>query len=67
VPSQQLQGQLQTQVIALWTNNIKSRVNYRRVLEEKDIDAEKQTSKQRKIKGNKNDITQNFRILNKEY
>jgi hypothetical protein len=53
VPSQQLQGQLQTQHSVDTGNyimdkhNIKSKTNYRRVLEEEHIHAEKQTNKQR--------------------
>jgi hypothetical protein len=50
VPSQQLQGQLQTQHSVDTSNyimdrhNIKSSTNYRQVLEEKHINAEKQTN-----------------------
>jgi hypothetical protein len=53
VPSQQLQGQLQTQHSVDTSNyimdnhNIKSKSNYRQALEEKHITAEKETNKQK--------------------
>jgi hypothetical protein len=73
VPGQQLQGQLQTQHSVDTGNyimdkqNIKPKINYRKLLEEKHINGEvnKQTSKQTKMRGNKNYITQNIRIVNK--
>jgi hypothetical protein len=54
VPSQQLQGQLQTQHSVVTSNyimdkhKIKSKTNYRQALERKNINAEKQTNKQMK-------------------
>jgi hypothetical protein len=47
-------------------HNIKPKINYRKLLEEKHINVEsKQTSKQTQMRGNKNYITQNIRIVNK--
>jgi hypothetical protein len=53
VPSQQLQGQLQTKHSVGTGNyimdkhNIKSKTSYRQILEEKNSNAEKQTNKRR--------------------
>jgi hypothetical protein len=66
VPSQQLQDQLQTQHSVDTGNyitdkqNIKPKINYRQVLEEKHINGEskQRTSKQTKMRGNNNYITQ---------
>jgi hypothetical protein len=47
-------------------HNIKPKINYRKLLEEKHINGEsKQTNKQTKMRGNKNYIKQNIRIVNK--
>jgi hypothetical protein len=73
VPSQQLQGQLQTQH-SVDTGNyimdkhrIKPKINYRKLLEENTLmeNVNKETSKQTKVRGNKNCIPQNIRIVNK--
>jgi hypothetical protein len=66
VPSQQLQGQLQTQHSVdtvnyiIDTHNIKPKINYRKLLEENAlmVKVNKQTSKQIKMRVNKNYITQ---------
>jgi hypothetical protein len=65
MPSQQLQGQLQTQhnvdtgYYIMDTHNIKPKINYRKLLEENTLmeKVNKQTSKQTKMRGNKNYIT----------
>jgi hypothetical protein len=68
VPSQQLHGQLQTQDSVDTGNyimdkhNIKPKINYRKLLEEKHTNGE---GKQTKMRGNKNYMTQNIRIMNK--
>jgi hypothetical protein len=47
------------------THNIKPKVNYKKLLEEKHSNGEnKQTSKLAKMRGNKNYITQNIRSVN---
>jgi hypothetical protein len=66
VPSQQLQGQLQTQHSVdtvnyiMDTHNIKPHINYRKLLEENTLmeKVNKQTSKRTKMRVNKNYITQ---------
>jgi hypothetical protein len=66
VPSQQLQGQLQTQHSVdtvnyiMDTHSIKPHINYRKFLEENTLmeKVKKQTSKQTKMRVNKNYITQ---------
>jgi hypothetical protein len=74
VLSQQLQGLLQTQHTAdignyiMDKHNIKSRVKYRKVQEQKTIMLkikQTKTSKQTKIMGNNNYITQNIKTENK--
>jgi hypothetical protein len=50
------------------THNTESKTNYRQVLEEKHIKAEKLINKQMKVKrGNKNYLTQNIRSMSKCY
>jgi hypothetical protein len=72
VPSQQLQGQLQTQHSVDTSNyimdkhDIKSKTNYRQVLEG-TTHYSRIVNKQTKMRGNKNYITQNIRIMNKYY
>jgi hypothetical protein len=73
VPSQQLQGQLKTQHnvdtgnYIMDKHNIKPKINYRKVLEESTLmeKVNKQTTKQTKMRGNKNYIAQNISIVNK--
>jgi hypothetical protein len=75
VPSQQLQGQLQTQHnvdtgnYIMYKHNIKSKTNYRQALKENTLMLNsKQTNKQTKMRrGNKNYITQNITSMNKYY
>jgi hypothetical protein len=47
-------------------HNIKPKINYKKLLEEKHINGEsKQTSNQTKMRGDKTYITQNISIVNK--
>jgi hypothetical protein len=70
MPSQHLQDQLQTQHnvdtgnYIMDTHNIKQKINYGKLLEENTLmeKVNKQTSKQTKMRGNKNYITQNIII-----
>jgi hypothetical protein len=71
VPSQQLQGQLQTQHSVETGNyimdkhNIKPKKNYRKLMEENTL--MEKVNKQTKLRGNKNYVTQNIRIVNSYY